>query len=100
MASFLSKIGLPAPPLVPVSSSQAVVGAVIGIGLPKGGRGVRWTVLGRTALGWLITPIFTDILCFVALFFLQNAFSQEVYEQLDQGIEKVDLSQHERLLAA
>ena len=36
---FLLSHGLPAFPLVPVSSSQAIVGSVIGIGLIKGGAG-------------------------------------------------------------
>ncbi|MCB1185468.1 inorganic phosphate transporter, partial [bacterium] len=35
---FLATHGLPTVPLVPVSSSQAVIGGVIGIGLVKGGR--------------------------------------------------------------
>ena len=37
LESWLSSQGLPTIPLVPVSSSQAVIGAVIGIGLAKGG---------------------------------------------------------------
>ena len=38
LESFLSNHGLPTIPLVPVSSSQAIVGAVIGVGLLKGGQ--------------------------------------------------------------
>ena len=41
LQTFLLGHGLPAFPLVPVSSSQAIVGSVIGIGLIKGGRGIR-----------------------------------------------------------
>lgn len=41
---------------VPVSSSQAVVGAVLGIGVIKGLQTVRGNVLGGIALGWLGTP--------------------------------------------
>ena len=41
---------------VPVSSSQAVVGGVIGIGLYKGGRTVRGKTLLKIFLGWLLTP--------------------------------------------
>ncbi|MGI9437619.1 MAG: inorganic phosphate transporter [Geminicoccaceae bacterium] len=92
LANFLATIGLPSPPLVPISSSQAVVGAVLGIGLLKHGRGVRWTMLGRIVVGWLITPMVAGILCFVALFFLQNVFNQKVYQQPDQGAEKLELS--------
>ncbi len=41
---------------VPVSSSQAVVGAVLGIGMVKGMHIIRGRVLVRVALGWLATP--------------------------------------------
>jgi len=77
---FLANAGLPTIPLVPVSSSQAVVGAVIGIGLLKGGRGIKWSALVNIASGWITTPVVSCLVCFVALFFLQNVFNQEVYE--------------------
>ncbi|MDH3689059.1 MAG: inorganic phosphate transporter, partial [Gammaproteobacteria bacterium] len=75
----LANAGLPTIPLVPVSSSQAVVGAVIGIGLLKGGRGIKWRVLANIASGWVTTPLVACLVCFVALFFLQNVFNQQVY---------------------
>lgn len=76
---FLASAGLPTIPLVPVSSSQAVVGAVIGIGLLKGGRGIKWRVLLNISSGWVTTPIVSCAVCFVGLFFLQNVFNQLVY---------------------
>ncbi len=75
----LARAGLPTLPLVPVSSSQAVIGAVIGIGLMRGGREIRWRLLGSIAMGWVMTPVLAAVLCFVALFFLQNVFNQDVY---------------------
>ncbi len=42
---------------VPVSTSQAVVGAVLGIGIVKGVRTVNRRVLGNIVLAWLLTPI-------------------------------------------
>jgi PiT family inorganic phosphate transporter len=42
---FLASRGLPTFPLVPVSSSQAVIGAIVGISLFKGGH-LRYRVLG------------------------------------------------------
>ncbi|HXK57989.1 MAG TPA: inorganic phosphate transporter, partial [Gammaproteobacteria bacterium] len=79
---FLASNGLPTIPLIPVSSSQAVVGAVIGIGLLKGGKGIKWGVLGNIASGWVTTPIIASIVCFVMLFFLQNVFNQVVYHEV------------------
>ncbi len=70
--------GLPPIPLVPVSSSQAVIGAVIGIGIAKGGKGINFGVLGKIASGWVTTPLAAALLSFVALFFVQNVFEQEV----------------------
>ena len=77
---LLASNGLPTLPLVPVSSSQAVVGAVIGIGMLQGGRNIRWGVLGNISMGWVATPILAAGICFVSLFFLQNVFNQQVYQ--------------------
>ena len=49
---------------VPVSTSQAVVGAVIGIGLLKGINTVNRRTLANIAVGWLMTPV---IACFIAI---------------------------------
>jgi len=79
LESFLQRHGLPTIPLVPVSSSQAIVGAVIGIGLLKRGRGIRWRVLGGISSGWAVTPIIAALISFISLFFLQNVFEQKTY---------------------
>lgn len=78
LEGWLLALGLPTIPLVPVSSSQAVVGAIIGIGIIKGGHGIRFNILGSIAAGWVTTPLVAGVLTFVALFFLQNVFNQEV----------------------
>ncbi len=79
LEAALKSSGLPTIPLVPVSSSQAVIGAVIGIALLKGGRGIRWNILGSIALGWAVTPIIACLLSFIGLYFLQNVFDQIVF---------------------
>jgi PiT family inorganic phosphate transporter len=79
LESWLSSQGLPTLPLVPVSSSQAVVGAVIGIGLAKGGHNIRLGVLGRISSGWVATPVISAAIAFLLLSFVQNVFSQRVY---------------------
>jgi len=79
LEAFLSSNGLPTIPLVPVSSSQAVVGAVLGIALVKGGRGIQWRVLGSIGVGWVVTPVIACALSFVGLYFLQNVFDQTVF---------------------
>ncbi len=89
----LLSLGLPALPLVPISSSQAVIGAVVGLGLLKGGHGIRYRVLVEIAAGWVTTPIIACFLAFFGLFFLQNVFSvpvnrPHVYELSAQVIER------------
>lgn len=75
---FLASHGLPTFPLVPVSSSQAVVGAIVGLSLFKG-IGLRYNVLGEISLGWLATPVIAGVLAFLLLFFMDNVFNQQVY---------------------
>lgn len=79
LQDFLHAHNLPALPLVPVSSSQAVIGAVMGIGIAKGGHNLRWSILGRIASGWVTTPVISALICFISLFFLENVFNQTVY---------------------
>ena len=86
LEAFLQHHGLPAIPLVPVSSSQAIVGAVIGIGLLKRGRGIRWRVLGGIASSWAVTPIIAALVSFISLFFLQNVFEQKTYRPVSYAI--------------
>ena len=78
LEALLSRYGLPTIPLVPVSSSQAVVGAIFGISILQGITAVKWNVLGKIIAGWIVTPIFAGIVCFIGLFFLQNVFSLSV----------------------
>jgi len=50
LQQFVIGLGLPPIPLVPVSSSQAVVGAVCGIALARGIKGlrqIRWWEVGK-----------------------------------------------------
>ena len=93
---FLASSGLPTIPLVPVSSSQAVIGAVIGIGLVKGGKGIKWGVLANIASGWITTPVVACLVCFVALFFLQNVFNQQVYKDASYELSQPVLDRLER----
>lgn len=75
---FLTSNNLPSFPLVPVSSSQSIVGAVIGVGLAKGGRNLNYKVLGKISLGWITTPVIAAIITIVALLIVQNVFGLTV----------------------
>ena len=78
LSGLMVKIGLPPIPMVPVSSTQVVVGAVLGIGLYKGVRNINLKVLGSIASGWITTPVAAGLLAFFLLFFVKNLFGIDV----------------------
>ena len=86
LEALLLSHGLPAIPLVPVSSSQAIVGAVIGMGLLKGGKSVNWRIVSGISSGWVITPVISALICFISLFFMQNVFMQETFKPVPYQI--------------
>jgi PiT family inorganic phosphate transporter len=76
---WLQSHGLPTLPLVPVSSSQAIVGAIMGIGITKSIRNLHFKILGKISMGWVTTPVIAGTLSYFLLFFVQNVFMLEVY---------------------
>ena len=57
---------------VPVSTSQAVVGAVLGIGLIKGIRTVSGAVLLKIVGGWLGTPLMGGLFSYAIYYLMQR----------------------------
>lgn len=49
---------------VPVSTSQALIGAILGVGFIKGVRTVSRKTLGHILTGWFLTPV---VSCFIAM---------------------------------
>jgi PiT family inorganic phosphate transporter len=47
---------------VPVSTSQAIVGAIIGIGMIHGANTVKFRMLRNIGVGWILTPVISLIL--------------------------------------
>lgn len=86
LSNFFVKIGLPPIPMVPVSSSQVIVGCVLGIGLYKGARNINFKILGEIALGWLATPVASGLLAFFSLFFMKNIFSLDVGYKASESV--------------
>jgi len=56
---------------VPVSVSQAIVGAVIGVGLARGSRNFDARLLRRIIFGWVSTPVISGLIS-VALYIAIN----------------------------
>ncbi len=78
LSGLMVRAGLPPIPLVPVSSTQVVVGSVLGIGLYKGIRNINLKLLGTIASGWITTPVAAGMLTFFLLFFVKNLFGIDV----------------------
>ena len=47
---------------VPVSTSQAIVGAILGVGALRGWQNIRFLMLRHIAFGWVLTPVIALIL--------------------------------------
>lgn len=69
---FLIGHNLPALPLVPISSSQASVGSVIGVALAKKGRNINFGSLVRITIGWVSTPLTAIVITVVVLLIMEK----------------------------
>ncbi|MHC1704878.1 MAG: inorganic phosphate transporter [Tenuifilaceae bacterium] len=81
LEGVLISIGLPSIPLVPVSSTQIVVGAVLGIGFVKGAREIEYKTLAGIGLGWIAAPIGAGLLSYSVLFILQKVFDIQIIQK-------------------
>jgi PiT family inorganic phosphate transporter len=92
LSNLFVRIGLPPIPMVPVSSSQVIVGCILGIGLYKGARNINFKILGEIALGWLVAPIASGLLAFFSLFFMKNIFGINVGSKVDLSVNTASLT--------
>ena len=58
---FFTQVG------VPVSTSQAIVGGVTGVGLTKGARTVSKRTLLEIGIGWISTPLSSGIIAYLMM---------------------------------
>lgn len=86
LSNLIVRAGLPPIPMVPVSSSQVIVGCILGIGLYKGARNINFRVLGEIGLGWIISPVASGLLTFILLFFMKNIFGINVGSSVSESI--------------
>jgi len=56
---------------VPVSTSQAVIGAVLGVGIVKGIRTVERRTLINILVGWFFTPVIAAVIALSIYFAMQ-----------------------------
>jgi phosphate/sulfate permease len=92
LSNLSVRIGLPPIPMVPVSSSQVIVGCILGIGLYKGARNINFKVLGEIGLGWIISPLASGLLTFFMLFFMKNIFGINVGTKVSESVASSELT--------
>ena len=57
----------------PVSTTHAIVGAILGFGLVAGGtHAVQWQEIGQIALSWLLSPALSGVISFLLFSILQR----------------------------
>ncbi len=78
ISDAIALLGLGHIPQVPISSTQVVIGAIVGIGLLKGGRNIKYKVLINIMLGWIATPIMAGVIAYMLLFIVSNTFQLPV----------------------
>ena len=54
-------------PAIPVSVSQALVGAVFGLGLARGIQTIKLKILGNIVIGWIAAPVISGGLTYLLL---------------------------------
>lgn len=60
----------------PVSTTHSIVGAVLGAGIAAGGLGAAdWTVVGRIAASWVISPLLGGLIAAGFLFWIKRAIT-------------------------
>ena len=60
---------------IPVSTSQAVVGAVVGAGLVKGPKNVNFGVFKRIAIAWVSSPTAAGLMTYIVALCTQSVLS-------------------------
>ena len=60
---------------IPVSTSSAIVGAVVGVGLVKGMKAISKKTIVTILLGWLLTPTFAAISAYLLYKLIKTLFA-------------------------
>lgn len=60
---------------IPVSTSQSVVGAVVGAGLVNGVKNVNFGVFKRIAIAWVSSPTVAGVLTYIVAIATKSYFA-------------------------
>ncbi len=74
LRDIVHSIGMPWFPMVPVSSSQVIIGAIVGLSILKRANEINTKRLGVIFSGWIISPPLAAILVYILLRLNQLVF--------------------------
>ena len=72
MTLFLFSCGFSYLPAIPISTGAALIGAIVGISLAKGGYGLKIRPLIWVASSWVWVPFISGLTCFVFVSMMQG----------------------------
>ena len=72
LQNLLQSIHCPSFPLVPISSSGVLVGAIMGVGFVKGHAGFHWGGICKMVASWLVIPVASGLICWSILAILSK----------------------------
>ncbi|MCK5355398.1 MAG: inorganic phosphate transporter [Methyloprofundus sp.] len=62
----------------PVSTTHSIVGGVLGAGIAAGGFGIaNWTVFGKIAASWVISPVLGGIIAAIFLYLIKRTITYQ-----------------------
>ncbi|MFN8254549.1 MAG: inorganic phosphate transporter [Bacteroidales bacterium] len=94
LANLLKSAGIHPIPLVPISSTQIIIGAVIGIGIIKGAREIEFKTIASIGLGWITAPLLAALLTYSFLFLLREVFQINIIAETSEFIFKNSIDKH------
>ncbi|MDR2902669.1 MAG: inorganic phosphate transporter family protein [Lactobacillales bacterium] len=65
MHDLFERLYLPAFPLVPVSMSHAMIGAIVGVSLVKGRHGLKLQTLNKIIVSWFLVPFLGGLISYL-----------------------------------
>jgi len=98
MSNLIETIGMPSIPLVPVSSTQIILGAILGIGLVKGTWEIDSKTIAGIGLSWITTPLSAGLLTYMVLAIFRKTFGFPLENKPEAVVETLKSSGHSSII--
>ena len=67
LQGFLQACNLPSFPLVPIPTTNVLIGSIIGVGCAKKCSAIQWHALSKILISWIIVPVISGLICWLVL---------------------------------